>query len=101
MQGELACYVGGGVDAFLLAVDTSGTTCSAGGDNDFAFHLLCGHGVNRHVSLTMMARCNWRSSVKPGLDYSDHSWRRGSLETDEWGCVFAGIVLEKFFNNED
>jgi hypothetical protein len=51
-------------------------------------------------SPTMQSGYTWRPYLKGGVNYSDHSWDQGTLDTQDWNA-FGGIGIEKFFGSND
>jgi hypothetical protein len=51
-------------------------------------------------SPVMASNQTWRPFLKGGLNYNDHEWNAGVLESEDFSA-FAGIGIEKFFGKED
>ena len=45
-------------------------------------------------SPTMKPDLTWRPYLKGGVNYADHSWDEGTLDTEEWNA-FGGLGIEK------
>lgn len=77
-----AWYVGGGIGASWLDVDTAGSTYTISDDQDFAWHLLAGYRINENFSVELAYTDLGNASMRDnstGTPAGDISYRQTTL----------------------